>query len=408
MKIPTGLSLAMLICFTGCNREKKPEDAEEAKQQTDEKFLKAQKAFETHNRIETSTDVRWLEKIAGSLDKAAKLKTDETTYDYGAKGFRSAAFLRLGSLGTPKSLAAIDRIEAQARIAAKTIAQPTICLNEIRRSPTRFAGDHSPLKPWVQVKAKDGKTYAILAEGEWGQELSWSTNPKKQVWARPRPIAVSSILADDCKKDESYYGTKEKSLTCAGDDLLLSFTYQIVGYPPKVNGESGSYLREEIKTLKIKLAEVLKDSDGDGLTDIEEKQLGLDPNKADTDGDGINDGVDGTPNYAPLPGDDQSDEVAAIQQAFFYCYGLSESHDPLMIRSTSRKVQLWGYPGPVIYRKDPEERKYEFINWKAEIKGDDAIVEFQDGGVIIHVRLKKKNGKWRIVEKEGVLFIMRG
>ncbi|PMC67670.1 hypothetical protein CJ201_12875 [Corynebacterium aurimucosum] len=33
-----------------------------------------------------------------------------------------------------------------------------------------------------------------------------------------------------------------------------------------------------------------KDTDGDGLTDKEEEELGTDPNKADTDGDGINDG----------------------------------------------------------------------------------------------------------------------
>ena len=41
-----------------------------------------------------------------------------------------------------------------------------------------------------------------------------------------------------------------------------------------------------------------KDSDNDGLTDDEEKDLGTDPNKADTDGDGIKDGaeVDGSKN----------------------------------------------------------------------------------------------------------------
>ncbi|MGJ4170941.1 Rib/alpha-like domain-containing protein, partial [Corynebacterium macclintockiae] len=33
-----------------------------------------------------------------------------------------------------------------------------------------------------------------------------------------------------------------------------------------------------------------KDSDGDGLTDDKEKELGTDPNKADTDDDGIKDG----------------------------------------------------------------------------------------------------------------------
>ncbi len=43
------------------------------------------------------------------------------------------------------------------------------------------------------------------------------------------------------------------------------------------------------------LAEVAADRDGDGLTDIEEARLGLDPAKADSDGDGLPDGVD------PLP-----------------------------------------------------------------------------------------------------------
>ena len=34
------------------------------------------------------------------------------------------------------------------------------------------------------------------------------------------------------------------------------------------------------------------DTDGDGLTNTQELELGLDPNNADTDGDGISDGVE--------------------------------------------------------------------------------------------------------------------
>jgi len=37
-------------------------------------------------------------------------------------------------------------------------------------------------------------------------------------------------------------------------------------------------------------SQALTDSDGDGLTDAEERDLGTDPNNADTDGDGVNDG----------------------------------------------------------------------------------------------------------------------
>lgn len=38
--------------------------------------------------------------------------------------------------------------------------------------------------------------------------------------------------------------------------------------------------------------EFVKDSDGDGLSDIEEAQLGTDPNNPDTDGDGLKDGAE--------------------------------------------------------------------------------------------------------------------
>ncbi len=49
------------------------------------------------------------------------------------------------------------------------------------------------------------------------------------------------------------------------------------------------------------------DSDGDGLTDEEEDQLGTDPNNPDTDGDGINDG-DEVNDTGTDPNDDDSDD----------------------------------------------------------------------------------------------------
>ncbi|MBI1233953.1 MAG: hypothetical protein GC208_05565 [Alphaproteobacteria bacterium] len=45
--------------------------------------------------------------------------------------------------------------------------------------------------------------------------------------------------------------------------------------------------------------ELSRDSDGDGLTDIEEHRLGLDLFASDTDGDGLEDGVDPLPNLRP-------------------------------------------------------------------------------------------------------------
>ncbi|MDZ7611183.1 MAG: hypothetical protein U5L10_00240 [Candidatus Moranbacteria bacterium] len=56
----------------------------------------------------------------------------------------------------------------------------------------------------------------------------------------------------------------------------------------------------------IKGYNVFKDSDGDGLLDMEEKVYGTDPSNSDTDGDGYSDGVEVKSGYDPLkpaPGD---------------------------------------------------------------------------------------------------------
>jgi hypothetical protein len=55
---------------------------------------------------------------------------------------------------------------------------------------------------------------------------------------------------------------------------------------------------KKILELRAKLDDIMKDSDGDGLTDLAEQQLLLDPKNPDTDGDGIPDGQDSLPNVA--------------------------------------------------------------------------------------------------------------
>src|SRR4030095_8395640 len=50
-------------------------------------------------------------------------------------------------------------------------------------------------------------------------------------------------------------------------------------------------------------ADLARDTDGDGLTDLLEERIVTDPNAADTDGDGILDGRDPLPQVALTPGD---------------------------------------------------------------------------------------------------------
>ncbi|WP_228444910.1 thrombospondin type 3 repeat-containing protein [Chryseobacterium echinoideorum] len=52
---------------------------------------------------------------------------------------------------------------------------------------------------------------------------------------------------------------------------------------------------EDGKLFKIKLEDLIKDSDNDGYNDIFEKNFGLNPTNKDTDGDGVNDFLDLNP-----------------------------------------------------------------------------------------------------------------
>ncbi|WP_222822383.1 Rib/alpha-like domain-containing protein, partial [Gulosibacter bifidus] len=61
-------------------------------------------------------------------------------------------------------------------------------------------------------------------------------------------------------------------------------------------------------TFTITVVDPNKDSDGDGLTDVREEELGTDPNNPDTDGDGLNDGQEvNETNTDPLDGDSDDD-----------------------------------------------------------------------------------------------------
>lgn len=64
--------------------------------------------------------------------------------------------------------------------------------------------------------------------------------------------------------------------------------------------------------LDILLADIVKDGDNDGLSDIEEVRLGLKPDHRDSDGDGVDDARDPLPLTAFAPGRAEDIEVARV------------------------------------------------------------------------------------------------
>ena len=96
-----------------------------------------------------------------------------------------------------------------------------------------------------------------------------------------------------------------RRLTIAGVSTAVALTYaqsltSAASAAPTSRGAHG---------LKSSLLQYVQDSDGDGLTDDEEADIGTDPNDPDTDDDGLNDGDEVDLGTDPLNPDTDGDGV---------------------------------------------------------------------------------------------------
>ena len=361
--------------------------------------LLAGRPDDAKQRIGASGDVAWLEGVAASPAEARKL-VPEYYFDE-AKDLRTLAYARLSAIGTRESLAAVQRIEAKAR---EVIPAPATVPLDIWTHPCWHFGDKK-VKLMASAVTADGTTYGIVNSTILGDEcdiflVSSRTPDDLSSWSRPRLIP-----------HRLYRGVKDPALAAAGDrSLRLTYVQEEPPGRPIMSGtlapgEEAPTLGPQEVTLSV--ADIERDTDGDGWTDVEEGRLGLDPQKADSDGDGLPDGKDICPNYAPEEGDTTDEEAQVIAKAFFATFGLSDSRHIVLMEEGTRPVQLWGYAGPVLYgdvvRKWRWTHDYGgvFLKWKATIDGDTARVDFSDweGGAAgsgQFVELRKIDGTWSV------------
>ena len=323
----------------------------------------------------------------------------------GSKGLRTAAYVRLGALGTPESLAAIKRIETEARKIhpVGTRSTPGDFIH-----PGWHFGD-SELRPLAQVTNASGVTYAMIMRSllsDLDLFLISSTTPKEAAsWSRPLLIP-----------NKAYRGMKEPQLTADGaGELMFSFVQE----PPPARalmegthdpGPAAPALGRQEWKLSIK--EIERDSDADGWTDAEEARLEIDPNKQDSDGDGIPDGRDVCPNF-PLHDEDKNDEeIKIFQKAVFATFGLTGSRHLLLVDPKVKRVHVWGYAGPVIYGHDSrswsKDHQYGavYVSWRIRkrLSNGTVVVEIVDsegplaaGGQ--DIRLRKIDGEWIVISR---------
>jgi hypothetical protein len=166
--------------------------------------------------------------------------------------------------------------------------------------------------------------------------VDWGMNTKGPTVAILRSLAriggaaevaaVASIL-EDAGRDEETRLQAFATLASLGTPSALRIVRTLLTRPnahaswyeppspkdfatPVGRGGSGAPVR-------IRLSDIEKDSDGDGLPDLVERRLRTNPNRRDTDGDGVSDGEDPTPRGSRLPRNEHDRIVLAILDQFF-------------------------------------------------------------------------------------------
>jgi hypothetical protein len=324
--------------------------------------------------VQQSTDVAWLERIASSAAFAQEVQHSSPIGM--AKLLRGAAYARLGDIGTPDSLAAIERIE---QVLAEIPLTPTIVPLGVWPSVGWHMSDVGQA-PIATAAGPDGTTYAVVIGSLLGDRdfflISTRTPENPQSWSRPK------LLGPPARREVG----RGASLLFRGPSTLVLRAYGV--------------------EMQFALEEIERDSDGDGWTDFEEGRIGTNPHAADSDGDGIPDGRDVCPLYA-APGPRASDDSATIlQKAIFAAFALTGSRQMLYVTPSTPPVHLAGYGGPIIFdRAIPRDGSSGgvYVSWRIRDHNDtDAVVELTDWeGVLAaggqNVFLKRVLGKWTVV-----------
>jgi len=294
-----------------------------------------------------------------AVDVLREVLKDELSHCY----LKRKSIFALGKIGTEYAIKAIDEFELLGE--SRRTEFSTFRLGIYLRTTSEWAS--IPINPDFYTQDNEGNTWALFQWSRYGPRL-------------------------DCPLDKPFSGpakTAAPAPPCSPGDGIDHFCIQKSdkGYEWRLGYASGS------------LSDSIKDSDGDGLPDLEEKTLGTDPEKADSDSDGKPDGADPCP-LTPAP--KHIDEDAAIRQAVFTAIYATRSDRKVIYMSEgapSASDEYRGYIGFILPTKD---LKMGFYNLKIDVKSRTpntaevkliARWEF-DEAVGSTVTVEKKHGKW--------------
>lgn len=133
------------------------------------------------------------------------------------------------------------------------------------------------------------------------------------------------------EKNNNYFFKSNSQFPLWKDSRHLQIEADIVRMTRPLTFPHGGPEYETLKNnalVVINIDEIIKDSDGDGLNDLEEKmELFTNPHSKDTDNDGVSDSEDNNPKYKTI----DNDFTKALLAAIYGEYDLINNPDPLTI-----------------------------------------------------------------------------
>lgn len=246
---------------------------------------------------------------------------------------RQEAYWHVAGMGTPEAIATVLK-ERHSRVLLRPLAARVL-------DGYYAGGEMGGAKHKVLAQRKDasGKTWGLLQSGVLGSGGDlWLVAQQDGKWTHP---LFTGLTLDGISRwvkpqpPEPKFGGKTAKELAAGGwfDVLVGN------------------------------AELAKDSDGDGLTDIEERRLGTDPNKADTDGDGDPDGVDPCPTSPNRPLAEDEQVLAAVFEARYHFMN-DEGAVAFEGFPGMKPFELPGRRGPTVwFTEQPESRFVHPLEW---------------------------------------------
>lgn len=206
-------------------------------------------------QIQNSKDVAMLERIA-SADSSED--TESVQMGKSGKEHRTAAYIRLGKIGTKESLDAARRVEG--KLKATPLLPATVTLG-VWPHPMWHFGD-SETKPFVTARTSDGTTSAIIGEDLLGDSndlflISSKTPNDRTSWTRP--ILIPNRI---------YRGFHDPKLVEGKPgELIFTFVQDKPGPRNLMEGELAPPVKAPVmgkQTWNLSLEVLRRDSDGDG------------------------------------------------------------------------------------------------------------------------------------------------